>query len=67
MGLFVHCKTLIVFVKKLTVKSFLTTVCYTGSSDIRTARDVYHADASFKPLFSILARFFVPTELKELC
>ena len=42
MGLFVHCKTLIVFVKKLTVKSFLTTACYTGSFDIKTARDVYH-------------------------
>ena len=42
MGLFVHCKTLIVFVKKLTAKSFLTTVCYTGSFDIKTARDVYH-------------------------
>ena len=42
MGLLVHCYTLIVFVKKLAVKSFLTTVCYTGSFDVRTARDVYH-------------------------
>ena len=25
------------------------------------------ADASFQPLFPSVARFFVPTELKELC
>lgn len=35
-------KFLIVFVKKLTVKSFLATVCCTESFDIRTTRDVYH-------------------------
>ena len=59
-------KFLNVFVKKLTVKSFLATVCCTESFDIRTARDVM-ADASFQPLFSILERFSVPTEVKELC
>ena len=64
MGLFVHCYTLIVFVKKLAVKSFLTTVCYTGSFDVRTARDVYHGWCIFSTFVSILARFFVPTELK---
>ena len=42
MGLFVHCKTLIVFIKKLSIKGFLTTVCCTGSFDVRTARDLYH-------------------------
>ena len=60
-------KFLIVFVKKLTVKSFLATVCCTESFHIRSTRDVYHGDASFQPLFSILERFSVPTELKELC
>ena len=55
MGLFVHYKTAKRFSreakkrkisnrfrKKLTVKSFLATVCCTESFDIRTARDVYH-------------------------
>ena len=60
-------KFLIVLVKKLTVKSFLATVCCTESFDIRTTRDVYHGWCIFSTVVSILARFFVPTELKELC